>query len=479
MKQVWLFYFVLLTVVQAQTINFNRYFENQTLRIDYYHTGNAQKDRITIDRILATGEWAGHTAHLIDTFNNGVYYVKVFNVADNRLIYSHGFNSYFAEYQTTEPARSGSIKTFSESVLIPKPRAPFYLAIQKRDKNNILQPLFSEKLVPQDFHILQEQPKPSGARVVPVLTNGDPHHKADLVFLSEGYRKEEFEQFKKDLMKRTELLFSIEPYSSHKQDFNVNGVFCPSADSGVDEPRRSVYKRTCMNFSFNALDLPRYLLSKDNRAIRDLAGQVPYDAIFIMVNSTRYGGGGIYNQFAVFTAHSPNNELVFVHEFGHSFAGLADEYYTSDVAYNDFYPKGVEPTEPNITALLDSAILKWPNQLDPGKAVPTNWHKTYYDSLSLRKQLLRRRLRRFQFEQVYPDSQKLLRDEMTSLDQALQNFISNHPLRNKTGFFEGAGYASHSLYRPMLNCMMFSNQEQRFCSVCSAAIVRMIRFYAD
>ncbi len=479
MKRLLLFYFLILTVVQARPVDFNRYFEDKTLRIDYFHTGDARSDQITLDRLIVSGPWAGNPAHLIDLFNNGVYYVKIFNVADNGLIYSHGFNSYFAEYQTTKPARSGSIKTFSESVLIPKPRAPFYFVIYKRDKNNILQPLFSQKINPDDIHILREKPHPNGVQIIPVLKNGDIHHKVDLVFLSEGYRADERNRFKEDLKKRVERMFGIEPYASFKTQFNITGIFYPSADSGVDEPRHSVYKRTGLNFSFNALDLPRYLLSEDNRAIRDLAGQVPYDAIFIMVNSKRYGGGGIYNQYAVFTAHSPANELVFVHEFGHSFAGLADEYYTSDVAYNEFYPKGVEPTEPNITALLDSTILKWSNQVNPGKAIPTAWDKSFYDSLSQHRQVLRQQLRNLKFAKVRADSQQILRDEMNRLDQALHTFISNHPLRDKTGIFEGAGYASKGLYRPMLNCMMFSNQEPRFCSVCSAAIIRMIRFYAD
>ncbi len=479
MNRLLFFYFLIIAVTQARPVEFNRYFEDKTLRIDYFHTGDAQSDQITMDRLLVYGQWAGNPARLIDRFNNGVYYVKIINAADNRLIFSHGFNSYFAEYQTTGPARSGQIKTFSESVLIPKPRAPFYLAIYKRDQNNILQPLFTQRVNPADIHILHENPHLNGTRILPVLKNGSVHHKVDLVFLSEGYRADEFNLFKEDLKKRVELMFGIEPYASFKTQFNITGIFCPSADSGVDEPRRSVYKRTCLNFGFNALDLPRYLLSEDNRAVRDLAGQVPYDAVFIMVNSKRYGGGGIYNQYAVFTAHSPSNELVFVHEFGHSFAGLADEYYTSNVAYNEFYPKGVEPTEPNITALLDSVTLKWPNQISPGKAIPTQWHKNEYDSLSRQKQVLRQRLRGLEFAQVYPDSQQILRDEMNRLDQALHTFVTSHPLRTKTGFFEGAGYASKGLYRPMLNCMMFSNQEQRFCSVCTAAIIRMIRFYAD
>ena len=470
-----LYCFVLVLFIQplfAQT-DFDLFFNDRTMRVDYFHHGNAAEDEISLDHIFVYGQWAGNPAHLIDPFNNGRYYVKLYDAARNQLIYSKGFDSYFAEYRTTAPAIKGIKRTFHESALIPEPKHKCILVLEERQKNNILKPVFTAEIDPADVHIIREDFK-NEEKIISVLKNGNPHEKVDVVFLAEGYTQAEFNLFKEDLEKRTDLLFSVEPYKSNKKKFNIYGVFRSSAESGVDEPDKSIYKRTALNSTFYSLDLNRYLLTEDNRTLRDMAASVPYDAIFIMVNSKRYGGGGIYNQFAVFTAHSPATELVFVHEFGHSFAGLADEYYTSTTAYNDFYPKGVEPVEPNITALLDTTFLKWKNEVNPGKAIPSFWNKEKYDSLSIKRQKLRRRLR------TESDSKEVeeIKKEMQRLDKKLTDFINYHPLKNKTGFFEGAGYSSNGLYRPMLNCMMFSNREKKFCRVCQKAILRMIHFYS-
>lgn len=468
-------FFVLFAVCTLSAAGqFNTYFNNRTLRIDYFHTGDAHSDAITLDHFYAYGQWAGNPAKTIDPFNNGRYYVKIYDIATNSLIFSHGFDSYFAEYQTTTPAIEGNKRVFHESVLIPQPRRKILFTIQRRDKFNILQPVFAAPIDPADVHIIQGNPA-HGEQVVTTLENGPAAEKVDIVFLAEGYRADEFKKFKKDVRARTDLLFSIEPYKSYKKHFNVRGVFRPSAESGVDEPDRGVYKNSALSSTFYSLDLNRYLLTEDNRTLRDMAGAVPYDAIFIMVNSERYGGGGIYNQYAVFTAHSPANEMVFVHEFGHSFAGLADEYYTSSVAYNDFYPKGVEPTEPNITALLDPQALKWKNEVQPGKALPTDWNKVWYDSIGFKEQALRRQARNL----PDGDEKDSLLAKRKKLRAQLADFVANHPLKDKTGFFEGAGYSSTGLYRPQLNCMMFSNNEPYFCKVCTQAIVRMIKFYSE
>jgi len=458
-------------------IKFNDFFRDQTLRIDYFHSGDAGTESFTLDKMTVYGIWAGNPQHLLDEFNNGKYYVKIYDVPTNRLIFSKGFNSYFGEYQTTRPALNGIPRTYSETVLLPLPKSIFLFVLEVRDKQNILHPRFIRKINPRDYHIADEAPA-KGVRVLPVLKNGPAHSKVDVAFLAEGYRQQDFDLFKKDLKQRAELLFSVEPYRSNKKRFNIYGVFTSSQDSGADEPRKRIYRNTTLSTSFNALDLPRYLLTENNRRLRDVAAGVPYDALFIMVNSRRYGGGGIYNQYAVFTAHSPSAKLVFVHEFGHAFAGLADEYYTSAVAYDDFYPKGVEPTEPNITALLDSSKLKWPNEVNPGKAIPTNWNKSQYDRLSIKLQQIRRRQEKLRLNGGNPDSLKILKDKMAALDKKLKKFISRHPLKDKVGFFEGAGYASKGLYRSMLNCMMFSNREKRFCKVCQKAIKRMIDFYS-
>jgi len=176
-------------------------------------------------------------------------------------------------------------------------------------------------------------------------------------------------------------LFETEPYKSHQDRFNLYGVSGPRSESGSDEPRQKVYKNTILKASFNALDLDRYLLTEEGFLIREMAARVPYDSIIILVNSKRYGGGGIYNDYCLTTVDHPASRSVFLHEFGHSFAGLADEYYSSEVAYNEFYPPGVEPLEPNITALLDPQSLKWKDLLSPGISLPTEYGKEELEKL--------------------------------------------------------------------------------------------------
>jgi len=462
------------TVLAGEVPEFNAFFKDHTMRVDYFHQGNATEDQITLDHIYVNGQWAGNPKQLIDPFNNGRYYGKIYDLDSGQLIYSKGYDSYFAEYRTTDPAIKGFKRTYHESILLPEPKNKIRLVIEERQKDQQLKSVFEQEIDPADVHILRE-PFRMDEKVITTLDSGSPADNVDIVFLAEGYTLAEFERFKKDVEQRTDLLFTIEPFKSNKEKFNVSGVFRPSAESGVDEPDKGIYRRTALNSTYFSLDLNRYLLTEDNKTLRDMAGVVPYDAIFIMVNSARYGGGGIYNQYAVFTAHSPATELVFVHEFGHSFAGLADEYYASTVTYNDFYPKGIEPTEPNITALLDPDQPKWENQVDPGKAIPTDWGKAYYDSLSFTRQGLRSKLH----GDLNVDEQESINKEMAELAQLQKAFITNHPLKHKTGFFEGAGYSSQGLYRPMLNCMMFSNQEKKFCKVCQAGIQRMIDFYSN
>lgn len=484
--RICIFIIVAMSVVFAEDpVAFGDYFQNKTLRVDYYHTGDATEEIFTIDRIYQQGIWPGNPQNLIDHFNNGKYYLQIYDLASNRLIYSMGYNTYFGEYQTTDPALQGIKKTFHETVRLPLPKNPVQMVIAVRDKKNILHPAFIKKIEPDDIHIIKEEPA-GDVQIFRPLKNGDPHKKVDIVILAEGYTTAEKDKFKKDLSSRVDLFFEFEPFASNKERFNFYGVFSPSAQSGVDQPRKDVFVNTTLNASFNALDLERYLLTEDNRRMRNLAAHVPYDAICIMVNSDRYGGGGIYNQYAIFTSDGPANDFVAIHEFGHSFAGLADEYYASSVAYNDFYPKGVEPTEPNITALLVPERPKWPVTVSDKRAVPTDWNKTYYDSLKNASSILYKEWRKKKaMQEAAGASEEDIARLRESFDKKRQTrraeisqFMPEHPLKNDVGFFEGAGYASEGLYRPMLQCLMFSNDKRAFCRICQNAIQEMINFYS-
>jgi hypothetical protein len=475
-------------ICRAQSkIAFEQYFEDVTLRIDYYHTGNSATEEFTLDKIYRQGPWAGNPDHCLQPFEMGLYKVSVLDIASNRIIFTRGFNSIFAEYQTIEPAIRGIKRTYHESVLIPCPRRPFILILEKRDRYNLLSPVFKQVLDPADYHILNETYQFAKDRIIPVVRNGDPHHQVDLVILAEGYREEEFDRFKADLKYYTDLFFRVEPYQSRARQFNIHGIFSASLESGTDEPRQGIYKNTKLNSSFNAFDLDRYCLVEDNKAIRDMAAQVPYDAILIMVNKDRYGGGGIYNCQTVFNTGSSWRDYVFLHEFGHAFAGLADEYFSSPVSYVDFYTPGVEPLEANITALLDPDHVKWKKYLSPGIAVPTDWGKATYDSLNNRMTTIAA-----EKDRVIDSLQAsgVSRQEIDKVDleyqaginrlgQALDDFFANHPLRDKVGVFEGANYMSTGIYRPTLMSLMhkFEAGNLSYGVVNEQAILSIIQYY--
>lgn len=408
-----------------QSLNFDDYFTDNTMRIDFYMIGDAHTESVTLDKIYRQGSWAGNPHHLIDPFNNGAYYVKVYDIATNNLIFSKGFNCIFFEYKTTSPAQNGVAKTYHETALIPYPKNPILFVIEVRDKLNILHSTFIQKIEPDQISIIKEPPG-SQDRVYSAQKTGSPHNKVDLAFLAEGYTTDQWGKFTSDVDRFAETLFAVEPFQSHKDKFNIYGVFRPSAQSGVDQPTRNTYANTILDASFNALDTPRYMLPNNNPVMRDIASAAPYDAIVIIANTSRYGGGGIYNDYCIFAADNTRSIQTCPHEFGHSFGGLADEYFSSAVAYNDMYPKGVEPTEVNITALLDPSNPKWKHLMDPGLEVPT---------------------------------------------------IYNNSLAGKCGVFEGGGYAAQGLYRPMNNCIMRSGS--MFCPVCRDALIKMIEFYAN
>jgi len=244
----------------------------------------------------------------------------------------------------------------------------------------------------------------------------------------------------------------------------------PSEDSGIDIPDKNVWKRNALGTMYNTFGSARYVLTTHNRALRDIAAAAPYDFICILINDTRYGGGGIYNLYA--TTHTKEQvagqewqmDYVYVHEFGHSFGGLGDEYYSSSTAYNEFYPPGVEPWEPNVTALQDRGNVKWKSLLAPGVPVPTRWEKTAYDSI----EALRGKL-----DRLAPDYYT----KREPLHKASMEILKNSPPAGKVGAFEGAGYASTGLYRPAIDCRMFSLSTGDFDPVCSAAIERVIDCY--
>ena len=455
-----------------QSVRFEDVFVDSTLRIDFFHTGDAKEEVLTIDQMYKQGTWAGNPSQLLDPFGYGHFFVKVYDASSDALLFSRGYDAYFDEYRTTESAGKGNKRTYHESVLIPFPKKPVRIVIESKDARNQFHPIFTHLVDPSDYHILAPA-RDNRDRVFSILKSGAPHGKLDIVFVAEGYTADEDTIFKADLERYMGILLSLEPYKGHASEINISGVFRPSADSGVTQPREGIYRNTAVRSSFNALDTDRYLLTEENRALRDIASAVPYDVLCVMVNSPRYGGGGLYNDYTIFTAHNAYSQTVFLHEFGHGFAGLGDEYYAADVSYVDFYPRGVEPVEPNLTALLDPGSLKWKDLVTPGTPIPTEWGKAEYDSLQ-------RVLEEIISKRVGPAGavDKGRDDQMRGIQKRISDILTNGPMKGRIGAFEGAGYAAKGLYRPAVNCMMFSNEQKSFCRVCERAVARMIEYFA-
>jgi IgA peptidase M64/peptidase M64-like protein len=465
--------------------NFEKYFTDATLRIDYSHTGDATKETEAIVQMYQYGTWAGSVVNLVDTLNYGAYYYKVLDQKSGTLIYSKGFDSYFKEYQTSTPAIGGTVKTFYESAILPYPKNKIVFLLEKRDKKNLFHEIFRAQIDPADNSISKNAATDSSVRVYEAVMNGDPHKMIDIAIIAEGYTEQENEKFRNDLKRSAEVFFRAEPCKSNKDKFNIRGVFKPSMESGVDEPGAGIFKNTAVSASFDALGSERYLLTEDNKALRDIASHAPYDALYIMVNSNRYGGGGIYNFYCVYTSDNINTAYLMVHEFGHSFFGLADEYYTSSTSYNDFYSPEVEPYEPNITALKDPSNIKWKHLLSEGIQIPTPWEKTAYDTIDMAWQKVRASLNghittlkknKAPAEEIAAAKSEYDKRSAGRIKEA-QEFLEKSKYAGKTGAFEGAGYAAKGLYRGSVNCIMFT-QANYFCPVCQYAMTKMIEWYS-
>lgn len=477
---------ILAGALSAQPVSFDDHFVDKTMRVDYYHTGDAAGETATLDRVYDQGIWAGSRTHLIDPFNLGRYLVKISDAASGTLLFSKGFDSYFGEYKTSSPALESVKRTYHESALVPLPKRKVRFMLEAKDRKNVLHPVFSCEIDPAAASVVRETPAP-GVKIFELVKNGDPHAKVDVAFVAEGYTAAEEGKVKADLDRFVKVLFSREPYASRRDAFNVYGVFKPSAESGTDEPSHGSYRATAVGTSFDSLGSERYLLTEDNRSLRDIAAAVPYDTLFIMVNHKRYGGGGIYNFFCTFTVDNQWHEYLFLHEFGHSFSGLADEYYTSDVAYNEFYPLGVEPAEANITALLDPANLKWKALATPGIVIPTPWEKAAFDAMEEASQKIRKeanakvaKLKRegapmAEVAAAEAEVERLSKEAAVKTDA----FLVSSKFAGNVGAFEGAGYASQGLFRPEIDCLMFSKGDKPLCRVCEAAVIRVIDHYRE
>ena len=404
---------------------FNDLFLNRTLRIDYTFSGTADKQYISVNELSCLPQWAGRRHHLAELPLEGNGQVEMKDLRTGNVIYKTSFSTLFQEWLTTDEAKSTS-KAFENIYLLPYPKASVEVTINLNNSKGESVSTLKHTVNPDDVLIRRK----GYGHVTPhkyLLKSGNNEDCIDVVILAEGYTQNEMDTFYQDARIACESLFAHEPFKALKDRFNIIAVESLSEDSGVSSPGKDSWKNTAFSSHFNTFYSDRYLTTGKVTDVHDVLAGIPYEHIIILANTEEYGGGGIYNAFTLTTAHHRSFRPVVVHEFGHSFAGLADEYFYEDDIFSDTYPFGIEPWEQNITTLTDFSS-KWKDMLPKDTPVPTP------SSL----------------EQKYP-----------------------------VGVYEGGGYSSKGIYRPSVDCRMRTNEAKAFCPVCQRSIERIIKFYTN
>jgi hypothetical protein len=437
-----------------------------TLRLDYFHTGSATDEIFALDAVTLEGPWPGNPDRLLDDTGLGRYFFEVVDPATNRVLYSRGFASIYAEWVTTAEAETAH-RTFSESLRFPEPEKPVQVVLKERGRDGLFHEAWSVRVDPKDPSVDRTGP-PSGENVWAVVESGPPARKVDIVLLGDGYTAAEMDKWHRDARRMADILFSHSPFRERKGDFNVWAIDTPSGQSGVARPSDGVFRRSALRVAYDAFGSERYVLAFDNRRVREVAAAAPYDAMVLVVNDRKYGGGGIYNLYATVSSDNAFTPYTLVHEFGHHFAALADEYYTSDVAYESTSERP-EPWEPNATA--DPAAAKWKALLTPGIPLPTPWEKEAFEAAEREIQARRRQIRKEGAPEEVMEA--LFREE----EAKISPLLAKGPYTAAVGAFEGAAYEAKGYYRPQVNCMMFTRFAE-FCAVCRRALERMIDLYS-
>jgi hypothetical protein len=441
----------------------------QTMRLDYFHTGNATKEVFSVDRVVIEPlPWPGDVSRTIDHTNLGKYFFEVRDQKSKRVLYSRGFASIYGEWETTDEAKE-MMRTFSESLRFPTPVAPVEIVLKKRNAKNAWVDIWKTSIDPKDIFIDRSKSR-APARLIPIQRMGDPSTKVDFLILGDGYTALEAKKFESDARRLTEVLFSTSPFKERRKDFNVWAICPPAFESGISRPSTGMYRDSPLGATYDAFGSERYVLTFDNRALRKVAQFAPYEFIEVLANNRTYGGGGIFNLYSTVAADNGFANYVFVHEFGHHFAGLADEYYTSPVSYAPATER-IEPWEPNATATLDLASLKWKDLLLPDTPIPTPWSKEAYEQASREYQKRRTQIRKA--NRPESEMEALFRENLAQE----QSMFRKEKYWGRVGAFEGAMYEAKGYYRPEVDCIMFSRTDH-FCAVCRKAIERIIGEYS-
>ena len=405
-------------------VDFNQWFHNQSLRIDYFLAGNNSSQQFYLDELKWEPYWSGLQSQTIDNLNLGTHRVEVVDYLTGRLIYAQGFCTLFQEWQTIHEATYLN-RAFEQVTRIPFPKAKVMVKFLTRDGNNEFALLYQFEVDPKSIFI--NRTPTEQFPVSKLIDKGNPNQKLDIAFIAEGYTEEQMEKFRNDLARLYDYLITQKPFDEFIDEINIWAIEAPSLGEGPSNPGATDWKVTAAQSSFYTFGIDRYLTTTKFKRVMDIASNAPGDVVYILVNSSEYGGGGIYNHYNVTTSDHALSREVFIHELGHGLAGLGDEYYTSDVAYQDFYPYHIEPWEPNITTMVNFNS-KWANMLDDSTPIPTPPLEKYKSSV---------------------------------------------------GVFEGGGYSSKGVFRPYYDCRMKSNSALGFCPVCQESIRRVIKAFAN
>lgn len=404
--------------------DFTKNFVDGSLRFDYFRTGNYSDEIISADALYKEPFWGGSHKNLVDTFNMGNYKFEVYDSLSSNLLYSRGFSSLFFEWRFT-PEANYINRSFSESVFFPFPKNTVKIIFYRRNTDMTWVKQYEIYINPKDYNIIPELAYK--AKSFKIHGTNPPEKALDIVLLSEGYTEVEMQKFMNDAQRFKSYLLDCAPFSQMASKINIWVVPSASLESGTDLPGEGIWKNTLFDSHFYTFGTERYLNTLNNKMVRNLAANAPYDQIYILVNSKKYGGAGIYNYYSICTADDAHSNFVFVHEFGHAMAGLGDEYYTSDVSTDSLYSLNVEPWEPNLTT-LKHFDKKWKYLVSDSIPVPTPVIKKYETVI---------------------------------------------------GAFEGGGYLAKGIFRPRYDCSMKSIRYNDFCAVCTKAIIDMIEFYAN
>lgn len=453
-------------VIKKGNQDFNVWFLDKTMRVDYFHSGTATEEHFSPDRTVSDGPWAGSKKVLIDELELGLYFFEICDQKTKTLLYSRGFASVFGEWQSI-PEAGVQWGTFHESVRFPWPKESVTIVMKKRNTDGKFNEIWTMEVDPAS-RTVNPADKAHAENIYVVQDNGPASERIDIVLMGDGYTTDEMEKFRTDARRMSEILLSAEPFNSHRAEINIRAVETPGAESGVCKPHPGVFRRTPLSVQYGAFDSERYALTFDNKTVRDAASAVPYDFMVIMTNERTYGGGGIYGLYSSVSVDNKFAPYMMIHEMGHHMAGLADEYYTSPVSY-EMTAIQTEPWEKNVTALLDNH-LKWKDLVEPGTPIPTPWNKEEFDRFGYQIQKERDSLRAAKVPEEIMEA--LFQRQMDQEDI----YFAREKYRNQTGAFEGASYMAKGLYRSQVDCIMYTRHLQ-FCKVCQRTLEEVMEQY--